>query len=219
MGGLVESISNTFLGGAEAEAGLKQRRGEQRAQAVQEEQLGEVVSQFGTTEAQFDPFRTAGVSALERQQALLGLSGAGEQQQAFSQFVDSPGQQFIRQREEQSLLRNQAAIGGLGGGNVRTALQQQAAGFAQQDLSNQLAALSQLSGRGQQAVTGLAGLRGQAVGQQQIARDAITGNIRGAAQAEASGMLGQAAQQRAFEEQAQGRVDDAYNSIAGLFGG
>lgn len=49
----------------------------------------------------------------------------------------TPGQEFIRERQRQALLRSAGAIGGLGGGRVRTALQQQAAGFAQQDIQFQ----------------------------------------------------------------------------------
>lgn len=81
------------------------------------------------------------------------LTPQQRQEQAFAAFNESPGQRFIRDRQERSLLRNASAIGGLGGGNVRTALQEQAAGFAQQDFQNQLDRLSQLSRSGQQAAT------------------------------------------------------------------
>lgn len=89
-------------------------------------------------------------------------------------------------------MRNQAAIGGLGGGNVRSALQQQAAGFAQQDLQNQISRLGSVAGQGQQAQQNIAGLGAQTAGQ--IAQ--LTGQ---AGQAQASGILGaqQARQQRA----------------------
>ncbi len=74
------------------------------------------------------------------------------------------------------MLRNQAAIGGLGGGNVRTALQEQAFGIASQQLGerqNRLAALRQggLAAVGQQAgfggqtatnISNLLGARGAA---------------------------------------------------------
>jgi len=45
-------------------------------------------------------------------------------------------------------LRNQSAIGGIGGGNVRSALVEQGAGFAAQDYDQQLRRLDALSGRG-----------------------------------------------------------------------
>jgi hypothetical protein len=91
----------------------------------------------------------------DQQQALAPsgpeLSPLEQQQQAFAAFAESPGQRFIRERQEKALLRGASAIGGLGGGNVRTALQQQAAGFAMQDFQNQLNRLAGLSGTGQQA--------------------------------------------------------------------
>lgn len=93
----------------------------------------------------FDPFAQGGTAAFNQQAALAGAQGAPAQQQAFDQFRSSPGQQFLQQRGEQALLRNAAAIGGIGGGNVRSALQQQGIGFAQQDFANQFNRLGGLS--------------------------------------------------------------------------
>jgi hypothetical protein len=97
------------------------------------------------------PYGTAGQRASEEQQALLGLSGSQEQNQAMKRFSESPGQKFLRDRQEKALLRSSAAIGGLGGGNVRTALQDQAFGRAQTDYDNQFRRLSGLSGQGLEA--------------------------------------------------------------------
>ncbi len=145
----------------------------QASQAGIEEQR----RQFDISQEQAAPFREAGVGALGQQQALLGLSGQEAQQTAFAGLEESPGQRFIRDRQERALLRNASATGGLGGGNVKTALQQQAAGFAQQDIQNQFGRLGQLSGQGQTATTNIAQLGGQAsanisnlLGQQGAAR-------------------------------------------------
>jgi len=155
--------------------------------------------QFETTQEQFRPFREAGVSALGQQQALLGLSGAPAQQEALQAFQESPGQAFLRQRGEQALLRQSAAIGGLGGGQVRSALQQQGIGFAQQDLQNQLARLGAMAGQGQ-AVTGTVGQLG--------AQAATRGGLLGmqGAQAQAGGILGSRAIQQAAEQRTAGLV-------------
>ena len=80
-----------------------------------------------------------------------GPSAEEQQRQAFASFNESPGQRFLRDRAQKNLLRNASAIGGLGGGNVRTALVEQGAGFAQQDFNNQFARLGQLAGQGQNA--------------------------------------------------------------------
>jgi hypothetical protein len=103
-----------------------------------------------------DPYAQAGQAATSQQQAALGLGTPEEQQAAFESFGDSPGQRFMRERQQKALLRNQAKIGGLGGGNVRSALQEQAAGFAAQDYGNYMNRLQALGGRGQQAAQTMA---------------------------------------------------------------
>lgn len=105
----------------------------------------------------FQPFTGAAQQAVTQRSALLGLSGAESQQEAFSRFAESPGQTFLRERQERALLRNAAALGGLGGGNIRTALQEQAFGRAQTDLDQQLARLTGVAREGLTAVQ--AGLR------------------------------------------------------------
>lgn len=152
----------------------------ERAAAEQEEAFGQGITeqrrQFDITQANLQPFLQAGVGALGQQQALLGLSGVGAQQAAFDAFRESPGQAFLRERGQRALTRNAASIGGLGGGNVRSALVQQGVGFAQQDFGNFFNRLAGLSGTGQQtgaqlgqfgaqqagAISNLFGLQGQA---------------------------------------------------------
>ena len=139
--------------------------------------------QFDVTQESLAPFREAGVGALEQQQALLGLSGAGAQQSAFDQFAESPGQRFLRERGEKALVRNASAIGGLGGGNVRSALQEQGIGFASQQLNEQLRQLGGISGTGQQT----------AIAQGQIGANTtanIGAGLRSAGAARSSGILG-----------------------------
>ena len=87
---------------------------------------------IGTTEQYLSPYATAGTDALQQQVALTGAMDTSLPQLDYGTFEESAGQKFLRERQEQSLLRNQAAIGGLGGGNVRTALQEQAYGIASQ---------------------------------------------------------------------------------------
>lgn len=114
--------------------------------------------QFDLSQSRFDlnradnaPRVAAGNQALQQQQALLGLSGQDAQQAAYGGLQESAGQRFLRDRQERALLRNQSAIGGLGGGNVRTALQEQSAGFAMQDVNNQFNRLNTISLQGQNA--------------------------------------------------------------------
>jgi len=167
MGKVVDdAVSLVTLGQVKDVTGQKaagkagQRAAEAQAQAS-ETGIAEQRRQFDISQEQAAPFREAGVAALGQQQALLGLSGQEAQQQAFQGLTESPGQQFIRQRQEKALLRNAAATGGLGGGNVLSALNQQQAGFAQQDIQNQFARLGQLSGQGQATTSQIAQLGGQ----------------------------------------------------------
>lgn len=166
--------------------------GEEAAQGAAEAQLAgsqagiaERRRQFDLTRADFAKSQEVGTEALTQQQALLGLSGTEAQQTAFAGLEVSPGQKFLRDRAQRNLLRNAGAIGGLGGGNVRSALVEQGVGFAQQDLQNQFGRLGQLAGQGQAAAT--------SVGQFGSAASSNIANLQqfgGAARA--SGILGKA---------------------------
>ncbi|MBL4869831.1 MAG: hypothetical protein JKX72_02630 [Robiginitomaculum sp.] len=174
------------------------------AQAGIEEQR----RQFDITQANLQPFQEAGVGALGQQQALLGLSGQDEQQQAFAAFNESPGQAFLRERGQRNLVRNASAIGGLGGGNVRSALVQQGVGFAQQDFQNQFGRLGQLAGQGQAATTAQGQFGAQAAGN--IANLGIAG-----AEARASGILGQQQAESQFRGQLLGLGGQALGGFLG----
>jgi hypothetical protein len=127
-----------------------------RAQiAGQDANVAEQRRQFDITQGNLQPFQQAGQSAVGSQQDLLGLNGPEAQQAAFAAMENSPGQQFLRDRAQKNLLRNSSAIGGLGGGNVRSALVEQGVGFAQQDLQNQFSRLGQLAGQGQGAANSI----------------------------------------------------------------
>lgn len=182
---------------ADAAAGAASAQAAAGRRALSEEQR-----QFDITQAQLDPFRLAGEAALTEQQALLGLSGVEAQQAAFDAFAVSPGQQFMQQRQEEALLRSQAATGGLGGGQVLSALQQQAAGFAQTDLQNQLAQLSGLSQAGQSAAVQTGTFGAQAAG-------AAGRQLTNIGQAQAGGILGAGAAQSQFIGQAGGALISA----------
>lgn len=93
-------------------------------------------------------YTTPGQMANDRQAALAGTFGSEAQQEAFADFNASPDQQYLRDQQEKALLRNSAAIGGLGGANVRKALQEQAAGIASQDYNNYYNRLSDVANRG-----------------------------------------------------------------------
>ena len=186
---------------------------------------------FDITQANLQPFQEAGTSALDQQRRLLGLGSspggttnesgefipagelsaqekANQQQQAFETFNESPGQRFLRERGQRNLVRNASAIGGLGGGNVRSALVQQGVGFAQQDFQNQFSQLGQLAGQGQAATTTQGQFGAQAANQ--AGQFGIAG-----AEARASGILGQQQAESQFRGQLLGLGGQALGGFLG----
>jgi len=172
-------ITDTFFGGAEKKAG-------EAAAAGRTEGIAEQRRQRDITRQDFSGFVERGGAAGEREAAFLGLRGTEAEQAAISGFQESPGQVFLRERQERALLRNEAAIGGLGGGNVRTALQEQAFGIASTQLSERKDRLAGVARRGLSAV-------GQQAGIGADISTNIAGLLSERGEARASGILGQAA--------------------------
>jgi len=110
----------------------------------------------------YSPYMKTGGQAFDMQAALSGALGPEAQQQAYGNFQQSPGQQFLQQQAEKALLRNSAATGNLGGGGTKTALQQQAVGFAQQDFDNYYNRLGGISGAGLGFTESLGGMQANA---------------------------------------------------------
>ena len=193
MGSLVGDALGVF--GIEAGSAKAARQAGEAQQQAANQGIAEQRRQFDITQQQSEPLRQAELDALQQREplrqeataqmaALSGLGGVDAQRAAFQGLQTSPDQQFLQQRQEQALLRNQAAIGGLGCGNVRTALQQQAVGFGQQDLQNQLARLSGFTGAQGSGTT-----RSLGAGRANLASN--VGNLLNTAgQAQASGILG-----------------------------
>lgn len=113
---------------------------------------------FARGEGYFDPYQQAGQQALGQQAALSGAQG----QEAFNQaYTDSPYMRFLQEQGEQGVIRNAAAMGGLGGGNVQKELSRFNQGLAGQGLQQQIQNLGALSGQGLSAAGGAGQLAGQ----------------------------------------------------------
>jgi len=134
--------------------------------AVGAQQLGQqgVGRDIGLGIQGLQGFADPGQQAFQSQAALSGALGPQAQQQAFAQFVASPEQQFIEQQGTQGLLRQAAALGGLGGGNIQKDILSFGQGLARQGISDRFNRLGQVSGQGLQAAGQQAGLRGQQAG-------------------------------------------------------
>ena len=109
----------------------------------------------------FNPYARQGRNALGVQGALSGAMGREAQQQAYNDFLESPGQAFLREQGERSILNTNAATGGVGGGNILKELTRYGQGMAAQDFGNSYNRLAGLSQQGLQAIGQQAGLRGQ----------------------------------------------------------
>lgn len=120
---------------------------------------GEIDIATGQAVGTINPFVQGGADASRMQADLSGANGPQAQQAAFQNFQNSPGQQFAVEQGEQAIIRNQAAIGGLGGGNVRRELNRQGIGHAQQNFQQQFQNLGSIAGRGQQAAGLQAGIQ------------------------------------------------------------
>lgn len=111
--------------------------------------------QFDIAQENVRPQIEIGNLAREQLAASTGVRGAEAEQEFLSNFEESAGQKFLRERGEKSLLRGAASIGALGGGNVRKALVEQGIGVASQRLSERQNRLAALSGSGQTATANI----------------------------------------------------------------
>ena len=139
-----------------------------------------VLNDMSKVNAALAPYQETGGKAFDLQAALSGSLGPEAQQAAFANYKGSPGQQFLRDKAEQALLRNSAALGGLGGGRVRQELQRQAIGEAEQSFGNDFNRIGQVAGVGANAAGAVAGYGNQrdlAIGQNAMTTGANAANL------------------------------------------
>ena len=138
--------------------------------------VAELRRQFDIQQENIEPFREKALPALEQFARLAGAQGSGQQRAAFTQFRDSPGQAFLRDRGNRAIARNQPATGEVDP-RVQAALNERGAGVAEQDFETQLNRLAGLGGIAQTAASQLTGASQQFtrdINEQNIAQ----GNIR-----------------------------------------
>jgi hypothetical protein len=101
------------------------------------------------------PYVAAGGPALQAQMAALGLSGPEAQQEYVAQQEQSPAFQALARQQEEALLQNASATGGLRGGNVQGALAQFRPALLNQFLDQQYGRLGGMTSLGQQSAAGV----------------------------------------------------------------
>lgn len=107
----------------------------------------------------FDPFVSQGTDAGGIQAALSGALGVQAQQEALANL--KPVSDFLTEHGERALTRNAAAMGGIGGGNVRRELVRFGQGLAGESAQQQFNNLGTVANRGMEALRDVGNLRGQ----------------------------------------------------------
>jgi hypothetical protein len=161
VGDLVGDVFGGITGAKQA-GQAAERAGATQAAAAQQG-IVEQRRQFDKFVELMAPYVTAGTGALGGQQALLGLGGAGAQQQAIAGIEGSPQFQAMTQQGEGAILQNAAATGGLRGGNVQAALAQFRPQLLSDLINQQYSRLGGLTAMGQNAATNQ-GSAGQMLG-------------------------------------------------------
>jgi hypothetical protein len=101
------------------------------------------------------PYVDAGGPALQAQMAALGLAGPEAQQEYVAGQEQSPIFQALARQQEEAILQNASATGGLRGGNVQGALAQFRPALLNQFLEQQYGRLGGMTSLGQQSAAGV----------------------------------------------------------------
>jgi len=202
----MSKVKDTFFGGAEKDAAKAAAKAQAAAAGLTAERLAE-------TEAQVTPFisQEAGPS-LQAQQALSGALGPEAQAEAFANFQEDPGTEFLREQGLRLVTSGAGVSGNLGGGERLRELTKFSQGLALQDLGNRFNRLGAtsageqaLTAQQQAAATNLGSLRSGLTAQQ-------SGAIVGEGEAKAEGIVSSAAGLR-------GGLTQLAGGVAGFGGG
>lgn len=145
VGSLVGADSQRHAANQAADA---QRAAAQNA-AQQQQQA------FDTVQQNLAPYRELGQQGISGVQGLLGLNGAGAQQQAINAIQSGPQYQSLLSEGENAMRQNASATGGLRGGNFQAALQRFRPQLLGQLIDQQYSRLGGLLNTGQNAAAGV----------------------------------------------------------------
>jgi len=128
------------------------------AENAYEGQIAETARQYEINKQNLAPFIRAGQDGMETQTGLLGLGGPQKLQQTRQAFMDSPGQQFLKNQAQQAVTRNLGSLGQNIRPTTQDELQQHATNLAQQDYSNYINRLGTVAQSGRSAAESLGNL-------------------------------------------------------------
>lgn len=199
-------IAGAALAGSVISSRAAKKGAEQQAAATTEaaDRSADVLEQnFLRTEERLDPYIQAGLPAIDRQQALLGLQGQDVQKEAFDQFQTSPAFEWQRDQILGNVNRGAAAGGMKQSGNRLAALTDRLQGLYSQEYNNYMNQLGAQTGVGFGAASALGGVgQSTAAGQANIINQAG----RDIGQAQLQGRLGVASS-----------IGSGLSDIAGVF--
>jgi hypothetical protein len=185
-----DPVTGLVVGGSQLVGGAIQSRaaGKAAGQQVQAAEAGieEQRRQFDRLQELLKPYVEAGTPALQAQQALLGLGGPEEQQEAIAGLESSPMFQALARQGEEAMLQQASATGGLRGGNIQAALAQFRPQMLAQAIEEQYGRLGGMTALGQQSAAGVGSAGMQTGGQ-------IAGLLQQQGAARAGGTMGRAA--------------------------
>lgn len=154
-----DPITGLIVGGTSLIGGAVQSSAAKKAgQAQSEASMAGIAEQRAAREEMrrlLEPYVAAGSPALKAQMAALGLMGPEEQAAFVQQQEQSPIFQSLAKQQEESILQQASATGGLRGGNVQGALAQFRPALLNQFLTQQYERLGGMTTLGQQSAAGV----------------------------------------------------------------
>lgn len=154
-----DPITGLIVGGTSLIGGAVQSSAAKKAgQAQSDAAMAGIAEQRAAREEMrrlLEPYVAAGSPALKAQMAALGLMGPEEQAAFVQQQEQSPIFQSLAKQQEEAILQQASATGGLRGGNVQGALAQFRPALLNQFLTQQYDRLGGLTTLGQRSAAGV----------------------------------------------------------------
>ena len=159
-----DPITGLIVGGTSLIGGAVQSSAAKKAgQAQSDAAMAGIAEQRAAREEMrklLEPYVAAGTPALQQQMAALGLTGPESQAAFVAEQEQSPIFQALAKQQEEAILQQASATGGLRGGNVQGALAQFRPALLNQFLTQQYERLGGMTALGQRSAAGV-GAAGQ----------------------------------------------------------
>lgn len=163
-----DPITGLIVGGTSLIGGAVQSSAAKKAGAAQERaaMMGVEEQRAAREEMRklLQPYVAAGTPALQQQMAALGLAGPESQAAFVAEQEQSPIFQALAKQQEEAILQQASATGGLRGGNVQGALAQFRPALLNQFLTQQYERLGGMTALGQRSAAGVGAAGQEAAG-------------------------------------------------------